>query len=454
MLRRAALLAAMALAACAPAGPAPQAARAAATLAGPLPPALRFAGPPSPATPVPANGQLARDILALTFALETGTALGTFTRFEGPVTVAVEAVGAPPPPTLGPDLADLLVRLRREAGIDVRAAAPGELASITVSVLPRATLSRAARGAACFVIPRVAGWADYLARRGGPATDWTTLATRTRASVFLPGDVSPQEIRDCLHEELAQALGPLNDLYRLPHTVFDDANMHVALTSWDMLVLRATYDPALRSGMTRAEVAAALPGILGRINPRGRVADGAPVAESGPAWTRAVGAAFDPEASGRARLARAREAVALARGAGWTDTRLALSLLALGRASLPVEGDAALAAFLEAGGLYRALAGEGIQTARVGLQVAALSLSDGNPRAALAQADAAVPLARGAQDAALLSTLLLLRAEAKAALGLDGAGDRRDGLAWGRYGFGDATLARRAAEVAGLGPGA
>ena len=28
--------------------------------------------------------------------------------------------------------------------------------------------------------------------------------------VFVPADASPQELRDCLHEELAQALGPLN----------------------------------------------------------------------------------------------------------------------------------------------------------------------------------------------------------------------------------------------------
>ncbi len=168
------------------------------------------------------------------------------------MTIAVEAVGGPVPPTLGPDLADLLARLEREAGIATRRAAPGEMASITVSALPRATLEREARGAACFVIPGVAGWADWRARRGSPATDWTRLAARTRATVFLPSDVAPQEIRDCLHEEVAQALGPLNDLYRLPSSVFDDANMHVALTAWDMLVLRATYDPALRSGLTRA----------------------------------------------------------------------------------------------------------------------------------------------------------------------------------------------------------
>ena len=52
-------------------------------------------------------------------------------------------------------------------------------------------------------------------------------------------------MRDCLHEELAQALGPLNDLYRLPNTVFNDDNFHSVLTGFDMTILRATYAPGL-----------------------------------------------------------------------------------------------------------------------------------------------------------------------------------------------------------------
>ena len=77
-------------------------------------------------------------------------------------------------------------------------------------------------------------------------------------------------MRDCLHEELAQALGPLNDLYRLSDSVFNDDNMHTVLTGFDMLILRVFYSPALRSGMTRAEVAARLPAILAQLNPAGQ----------------------------------------------------------------------------------------------------------------------------------------------------------------------------------------
>ena len=453
-----ATLAVMALAACAPSGLTPQAARATVAGASPdLPPLRRFTGAPDLPVPVQPNGQLARDFMALTFQLETGRQLDTFTRFEGPITVGVEAVeGATPPPTLLPDLDELLARLRREADIDISRAKAGEQPSITVSALPRATLQRFVPGAACFVVPRVSGWKDYLTRRFGPATDWTTLKTRTRASVFLPTDVSPQEIRDCLHEEVAQALGPLNDLYRLPWSVFNDDNLHVVLTSYDMTILRATYHPGLRSGMDQAEVAARLPAILADINPRGRVADRGATPEATADWNRALQGALSPGGSASLRLAQAKNAVGLAQAAGWNDERLAMSHLALGRAALSQDGETAIAAFLQAGTLYRRLDGEGIQTAQVSLQLGAFALGSGQAEAALAVLDRAIPAADGAQNASLLATLLLLRAEATELQGAraEAARIRREGLAWGRYAWGDRVLAIRAAEVAGLRPGA
>lgn len=458
MRRSLATLAVMVLAACAPSGPAPQAARATvASIPGALPPVRRFTGAPDVPVPVQPNGQLARDFMALTFQLETGRQLDTFTRFEGPITVAVEAMaGTTPPPTLQPDLDDLLARLRREAGIDIGRAKAGEQPSIMISALPRATLQRYVPGAACFVVPRVSGWNDYLARRFGPATDWTTLTTRTRASVFLPTDVSPQEIRDCLHEEVAQALGPLNDLYRLPWSVFNDDNLHVVLTSYDMTLLRATYHPGLRSGMGRAEVASRLPAILAAINPRGRTADRGTIQEATAEWNRALQGALSPDGSQSARLTHARTAVTLARASDWADGRLAMSHLALGRAALSQDGETALAAFVASARLYRRLDGEGIQTAQVAMQLGAFALGSGQADAALSVIDRAIPAADGAQNAALLATLLLMRAEATELQGAraEAGRIRREGLAWGRYAWGDRVLAIRAAEVASLRPGA
>ena len=450
----------MALASCTPSVDArqPQATRATvADMPAALPALRRFEGAPRVPVPAQPNGQLARDFMALTFKLETGRAVPRFTRFEGPVTVAVEAVaGAPVPPTLEPDLADLIDRLRREARIDIRRAEGREMGSITITALPRSELQRVVPGAACFVVPRVAGWADYLSKRLGPATDWTTLETRRRASVFLPADVSPQEIRDCLHEEVAQALGPLNDLHRLPFSVFNDDNTHVVLTSWDMLILRATYDGALASGQSPDEVAERLPAILARINPDGRRPDGTPVAESGEDWTRAIRAATAAGGSDRARVKAAARAVELARLADWRDERLAFSLLSQGRAAMGVDGELAIASFLDAGTLYRQLDGEGIAWAQAAMQQAAVALSSGQPDGALAVLDRAIPVADGAQNASLLATLLLMRAQAVRLKGdtSEAARIRREGLAWGRYAWGDRVLSHRAAEVAGLVPGA
>ncbi|SFI52518.1 DUF2927 domain-containing protein [Jannaschia pohangensis] len=454
MFKTIAALSIMTLAACAPAGMSPQATRATvASIPEALPPLRRFTGAPRIAVPVQPNGQLARDFMALSFQLETGRGIDTFTRFEGPITVAVEG---DMPPTLGPDLDDLITRLRDEAGIDISRAGRGEMGSITITALPRATLQRVVPGAACFVVPRVSGWQDYLAKRFGPATDWTTLTTRSRASVFLPSDVSPQEIRDCLHEEVAQALGPLNDLYRLPYSVFNDDNTHAVLTSYDMLILRATYHDGLKSGMTQQQVAERLPAIFANINPRGRRADRAPVRESSLRWSRSLQGALDPRGSDEVRLTHAKNAVTLAQAEGLTDARLALSHLALGRAALAVDGDLAIAAFLESASIYRRLDGDGVQTAQITVQLAALALSSGQAEGAITLLDRAIPAADGAQNASLLATLLLLRAEATQLRGADAEAGRirREALAWGRYAWGDRVLALRSAEVAGLRPGA
>ena len=446
---RAAVLGIAALASCVPVTPPTRALPDAA-----LPALRRFEGTPDP-TPPYSNAALARDVMELSFTLETGRALPVLTRFEGPITVAVERVGdTDPPATLSADLDALLGRLRREAGIDIRRAAGDEAASITVSALPRAALRRSVPDAACFVVPRVQGWRAFLADRRTDAMDWTTLDRRRRATVVLPADVSPQEVRDCLHEEVAQALGPLGDLYRLDGSIFNDDNLHVALTDRDMAVLRATYDPALRSGMTPAQVAARLPAILDRTNPRGRRQGHDATAAVPAAWTPAIRAALSPARRDGPRRAAAWRAVALTRGLD--DERLALSHLALGRAALGNDAGTAIEAFLEAGRIYRARGGDGVPAAHVALQLGAFALSAGQADTARQLVDRAVPAAAGAQNAVLLAQLLLIRAEALTLLGRPGEADgvRHEALAWGRYAWNDADLAERVARIAALSPAA
>jgi hypothetical protein len=275
-------------------------------------------------------------------------------------------------------------------------------------------------------------------------------------TVFIPNDVAPQEVRDCLHEEVAQALGPLNDLYRLPDSVFNDDNFNAVLTGFDMLILRAYYSDAIRSGMTRAEVAAVLPGVLNRLNPRGGGASGvASVGRTPRAWVDAIETALGPGTRDGLRVTAAQRAVTIARQANLSDARLAFSYFALGRLSLATDSEGSLNAFQAAANIYDRIAPGGVHAAHVDMQLAAFALSSGSADDALRLTGQAMPGATGAQNAALLSTLLMIRAEALEALGRSSEARqvRLDSLAWGRYGFGtSAAVGARLTEVAALSP--
>jgi hypothetical protein len=440
----------MALAACAPQVPV-ETSRDASRITSDLPAMRIFAGAHGASAAIRSNREIARDFLDLTFRLESGRVVPTFTRFEGRITVRVEGNA---PPTLGTDLDSLLGRLRREAGIDI-VRADGPSANITIEAIPRAELQRLVPQAACFVSPRIGSWAEFRTSRRSGSSDWTTLTRRERMAIFLPGDVSPQEVRDCLHEELAQALGPLNDLYRLPDSVFNDDNFHTVLTGFDMLILRTTYAPELHSGMSEMEVASRLPRLLSLLNPAGGPAQPDPEVTTPREWVQAVETALGPRTPASRRRGAAKDAVAIAAGRGWTDGRRAFSLYVLGRLSVVSDPELALASFLQADGLYRSSVTTQVQAAHVAMQLAAYALTSGNAGAVLSITDANIPVAAEAQNAALLAQLMLLRAEALEMTGQAGsaASVRSEALGWARYGFGsEGEVRARAAEIAALAP--
>ncbi len=417
-----------------------------------LPPMKAFVGT-TIAPPSRPNADIAGDFLDLSFELESGRRLPYLTRFEGPVTLRVVGGGTP---QMQQDLSHLLQRFRIEAGINIRQVSSTEQASITVEIVTKRQLRKLVPQAACFVAPNVSGWEEYKTFRGTAATDWTRMKTRTRMSVFIPGDVAPQEMRDCLHEEIAQSLGPVNDLYRLTNSIFNDDNFHAVLTGFDMLVLRAYYAPELRSGMTRSEVAQRLPALLARLNPSGGTGLPRFSAPSPRAWKDAIETALGQGTAMGKRRAAANRAVDIARAQGWHDTRLAFSLFAKGRLWLAVDGPGAFAAFREADRIYRATPGAKLQAAHMGVQLAAYALSTGRANEAIDIVNGHIAPVKSAENAALLSTLLMLKAEA-----LDVAGRhteaqlvRLDSLGWARYGFGStAQVSARLDEISAISPG-
>lgn len=412
-------------------------------------PSMKAFAPKAPPSQRIANNHLVEDFLQLSFELESGRPLPSLTRFEGPISLRV--IGRPSPTTES-DLSGLLSRLENEAGIAIsRTDSPS--ASITIDAVSRREIQRVLPQAACFVAPNVTSLAEYRSARRSAKTNWATLTERQQLVIVLPNDVSPQEVRDCLHEELAQALGPLNDLYRLPNSVFNDDNVHTVLTNFDMLILRATYAPELATGMSKAQVAALLPGIFARENPKGAFRGAARQTQTPQAYVKAIQTALGPGADLPTRRAAAFEAVRIATESNWRDSRRGFSYYALGRVLQSTDPAAAYQSFVTADKAYARSAETRLHRAYVAAQLGAHALAKGDTRKARARVTPMIDRAKQAQNAALLATLQLLRAETLEADGrvAEARALRLDSLGWARYGFGsDWAVEAKKREIADL----
>jgi len=440
-MRRAILPLFLMLAACAPGAPVDNAAatRAATPQTSAMPP-MRVFSTPKPTPPQRSNRDIARDFLDLGFQMESGRRLPPFSRFEEPILLRV--TGAPPP-SLTADLDRLLHRLRSEAGIDIRLVQDGP-AQITIEAVSRDEIRRHLPTAACFVVPNISRLDQYRSARG---TDWTRITRRETVAIFVPNDTSPQEIRDCLHEELAQALGPLNDLYRLTDSVFNDDNVHAVLTGFDMLILR--------TGMTRDAVAERLPAILSRLNPAGDRMPPRYLEATPRTWIEAIQTALGPDSRGPARRKAALDALRIAQAQGWTDHRRAFSHFALGRLTQAIDPGFAHDQFTRADMFYRRVPDTALHRAFTATQLAGYALARGNGATALDLLDPHLGTAERHENAALLATLQMLRAEALDLTGQvsEARAVRLDSLGWARYGYGaDWAVRAKLREIGALSP--
>lgn len=412
-----------------------------------LPPMRSFATP-RPVYPRISNQELTRDFLELAFRLESGATLPILTRFESPISVRVTGSA---PPHLASDLNRLLHRLRTEAGINIAMSATSD-ANITIQAVSRAEIRRALPNAACFVVPNISDLSQY---RRGPKTSWSRLQRRERVAIFLPNDASPQEVRDCLHEELAQALGPLNDLYRLPDSVFNDDNIHTVLSGYDMMILRAYYDPSLQSGMTRRQVSAKLPAIFARINPGGNRSGAAWLSPTPRDWIVAVQKALGPGTAPRDRMRAGMQALRIAEQRGWQDHRRGFSHYAMGRLLQSEDPSKAQTEFILADQYYARSSKTRLHRAYVASQLAAYALSAGDAEQVLRLVNPHLDTAARYENAALLSSLMMMRAEALELAGRasEGQSVRLDSLGWARYGYGaDWVVRAKLREISALNP--
>jgi len=393
------------------------------------------------------NIALAQDFLDLTFALERGETLTGLLRHEAPVRVFVHPGGLQ---AYRQDIENLLARMRAEAGLDIALTDDQSQARIHIDGVTLRELQRVDPGAACFIVPGETSWRGFRSKSSNQRLRWSAQSTLGNTGIFIPTDTFPQDVRDCIHEEMAQALGPANDLYRLSDSVFNDDNFHSIVTPFDMLMLRALYDRELSSGMPRQVVAGRIVGILDRINPGGSGRGSLPRAPSSSQWKAAIETALTRRNSESRRTAAANRAVAVAQGMSPQDHRLSVALITRGRVNRSRALARAATDFIAAYEHSKKTLGvNDIRTAQAALHVAIVALENRDFLAAMELAELHIEAARRGQNAVLLSSLLAVQSAGLAATGqsAQARAAQLDHLKWARYAYGDSNGARRRAQL-------
>ncbi|MEL6947544.1 MAG: DUF2927 domain-containing protein [Pseudomonadota bacterium] len=84
----------------------------------------------------------------------------------------------------------------------------------------------------------------------------------TRSDAVVVVDEGAALFERCMHEEILQGLGPLNDDPSLADSMFNDRSRHTEFRRFDRLILNVLYDPRIRVGASPQEVARVLPRVV------------------------------------------------------------------------------------------------------------------------------------------------------------------------------------------------
>ena len=86
--------------------------------------------------------------------------------------------------------------------------------------------------------------------------------TLESAYIYIPTTEGWRHTRHCMVEEITQSLGPVNDDWRLPNSIFNDYSDVPGFGIFDWFILNTLYDRRIRPGMTPDEVRPILPKVI------------------------------------------------------------------------------------------------------------------------------------------------------------------------------------------------
>ncbi|GMG83364.1 DUF2927 domain-containing protein [Paralimibaculum aggregatum] len=383
------------------------------------------------------NASLARLFVLLTHDTEWGGRRPHLVRIEAPVVVGIEGPGAA---LHQPFLDTYLAYLRQHGGLDIRRGAVDR--NMVVRLVPGGDFRDLLPAASCVLVAGDRRWRDFERDPAGNGGDALAAAPRLEAvTIFIPADAIPADVRRCLLEEIAQGLGPLNDLYGLGPSVFNDDFGHVWPTRLDLLMLRVLYAPEMATGLSRSETEARARLVLERINPAGRRARPLPPVRhrAEPAWRRLIAGAFRGDRSASERRRAATEALRYAEvalpGTAWHCHSL-VTLAHLEKLKMPEQAAARLVTAERV--CTRVHGAEDPRIAQARLTRAGLALNMAMPEKALELTEGLAPVLAGHGLDEALAAHYSLRARALEGLGrsAEARAEARRAAAWEAYATG------------------
>lgn len=383
------------------------------------------------------NASLAAVFTELTHGLEWGPSRPNLVRYEAPVRVDMAGPGSAGY-TRFLDL--YLGEIRTRSGIDITRST--DQTNLHIRFVDGDRFEGLFPGISCIVTPGALDWDTF--RRAPDRYGGTGLETGTRQSqttIFIPQTAAPYLVRSCLIEEVAQALGPANDLYGLGPSIFNDDAAHIWPTALDYLMLKTLYQPEMRTGMNRRATEATARQILDRINPAGQNAP--PIRFSQPralrAWRKSHQKIFAAAPGSPAARENAQQARSLALRHAPNSPYHCHSLRTLGRVLARSAPADALAVLRDARKVCAAVHGPGdIRIALIGLERAIALSRQGSPSLVIEELALHEAALAAYSHEERLAALYNLRTNAYLALeqGADSFEARQLARAWAAYAYG------------------
>ena len=89
-----------------------------------------------------------------------------------------------------------------------------------------------------------------------------------QAFVYIVVDETQRAFHHCMVEEILQSLGPVNDDWRLKHSIFNDYSKIDRFEVFDWFLLNMLYDARIKPGMTEKQVRRILPDVIADVRKR------------------------------------------------------------------------------------------------------------------------------------------------------------------------------------------